>query len=38
MEPSFDEYAVILKNFYQKVSRYHPGYIKLNKDFGVMVT
>lgn len=38
MEPSYDEYAAILKSFYQKVSRQHPAYIKLNKDFGLMVT
>lgn len=37
MEPSFDEYAAILKTFYQKVTKQHASSLKLNRDFGIMV-
>lgn len=38
MEPSFEEYANILKNFYHKMVKGHPNFLVLNKDFVLMVS
>ena len=37
MEPSYEEYAAVLKSFYQKVLKSHPEYLKLNRDFGQII-